>query len=308
MPSIGTVTSLSEFNAYVEIGLSRVFHDTLPQHPKLYTAWLKEAQAKAFTEQEIVHSHLGPMANKDVGGTFVIDKPYTSSPKSFTLETFGLGWQMEYEIGRWDQYDVMSRMTKALTASGRYTQNVSAYAILNNAFSTSDSRYTIYNGEAICDNSHETLRGTSTWSNAPASNTALSYLGVQDAITAYYVLTNEDGMYVILEPKLLICHPSRKWIADTLLKSQYRPDNANMNLNTLSGEGYNVHCSPFLTSTTAWFFNAPKDKLEIKFVNGDDLMFRRDSQFSTMNQVYSVYASWRVGVLQAYGVYGTAGV
>lgn len=306
MPSVASVTQLAEFNALVEIGLQRVYKGTLPQHPKLYTAWLRETTAKAYAETEIVTGHLGPMASKDIGDNIIIDKPYISSPKEFTLETFGLGWQMEYELGRWDLYDVMTGMTKALTASGRYTQNVSAYAILNNGFVTTDARYTVYNGESLFDATHETLRGTTTGKNAPSAAVALSYLGIQDAVTDYYVLTNEDGLYVMLEPKLLICHPSRKWIADTIVGSSYRPDNANMNLNTLSG--YNVHCAPYLTSTTAWFFMADKEKLEIKFTIGDDLIHRRDSQFGTMNQIYSIYGSWRVGVLHWYGTWGTTGV
>jgi hypothetical protein len=197
-------------------------------------------------------------------------------------------------------------MTKKLTRSGVDRKNIIAYAIPNNAFSTADTVYTTYSGEALCSNAHALLRG-GTGKNAPTNPVALSYLGMQEAITDYMLLTNEDGLYAILSASLLMCHPSKEWEAQTLLRSEYRPDNANMNFNTLKQKGFNIHSAPYLTDPDAWFLMADKGKLEMSFDIGDDLQLRRDFQFSTWNNVFSVYGSYRVCVLHWYGIWGSEG-
>jgi hypothetical protein len=52
---------------------------------------------------------------------------------------------------------------------------------------------------------------------------------------------------------------------------------------------------------------ADKSKLEMSFDTGDALTFRRDFQMSTWNNVFSMYASYRVAVLHWYGFWGTTG-
>lgn len=308
---MASVARLQQYAALLELGLSKVFKDTLPTHPKLYGAWLAEKKAKEFTEDELLTSGFGTMPSKPIGGPFTTDKPKISDEKDYTLLTYGLGFVIEYEMMRWDKYQVFENITKKLTRSGVDRKNVDTYAILNNATdSGADAKYLTYSGEALCSTSHNLLRG-GTAKNAPSAAVALSYLGVQEAITDFYLLPNEDGLFIVLSPSKLICHPSRKWIANTIVGSDYRPDNANMNKNTLKDADLSVHCSPYLTSTTRWFVTADKQTLKdhsMSFHIGDDLMFRRDNEQSTWNATFTMYGSWRVGVFHWYGMWGTDGV
>jgi len=298
---------MQEFSALLEIGLTEVYKDDLPTHKVLYKAWLRERTAKEFTEDSLVTTGLGPMPAKGVGAPFITDKPFISNPKDFVMLTYGLGFVAEYELIRWDKYSVFTGITKKLARSGTDRKNIIAHAILNNSFSTADPVYTTYANEALCANSHTLLRG-GTGKNAPSSPVGLSYLGIQEAITDYDLLVNEDGLYVMLDASLLICHPQKKWIARTLLESDYRPDNANMNKNTIKSEVTSYHCSPYLTSATAWWLVADKSHLKMTFDIGDDLHFRRDFDFATWNNVFSMYGSWRVNVLHWHGLWGTPGV
>lgn len=307
MPDFGgNVARMQEFSALLELGLSQVFKDDLPTHPRLFNAWLATKRAKEFTEDKLVVTGLQSMPTKDIGGVVTTDKPFISSPKDYDLVPHALGFVGEYELIRWDKYGVFSKITKMLTRSATDRFNVYTYAILNNSFSSSDSKYTTYASEAICSTSHTLLRG-GTASNRPSTEVGITFLGAQQAITDYRTLVNEDSLYIILAPKLLVCHPSQEWKAKELFKSEYRPDNANMAYNSLREGGLSIHSSPYLTNTGYWWMLADKKKLEICFSTGDEPQFRRDFQMSTWNNVFSVYASFRVEVLHWYGVWGTTG-
>lgn len=308
MPNVGNVAQMQQYSALLEIGLSRVFKDDIPTHKKLYSSWLTEKSAQEFTEDELVMGGFGTVPVKPIGGIFTIDKPFIGSPKNYSIVPYGLGFTAEYELFRWDKYGCFTNMTRKLSRSGTDRKNILAYSLLNNSFSTSDSVYTTHNGEALCETTHQLLR-SGTAKNAPAVAAALSYLSLQEAITDFMTLTNEDQIYINLEPAKLICHPSNAWVAETLLMSQYRPDNANMARNTLSAKGLDYDTSPYLTSTTAFWVLADKSRLaeSMSFHIGDDWMFRRDFDHSTWNNVFTMYGSFRLAVLHFYGIWGSQG-
>ena len=307
MPVIGSVAQMNEFSALLELRLSRVFQDDLPTHPKLYPAWLTEKTVTRYVDRDRMATGFGPMPEKPPGNPIVVDKPYLGAEKSYTMKPYALGFVAEYELIRWDKFGVFADITRKLSRSGTDRKNVVTYAILNNAFSTADSIYTTWNGEALCETTHQLLRG-GTAKNAPTVAVGLSYLGMQEAITDYMLLPNEDGLYIVLSPKTVICHPSKAWVAKTLLKSTKRPGTADNDTNTLEGE-FDYHTAPFLTDTDAWFLAADKRRLSesMRLELGDDLMFRQDYQISTWNRVYSMYASFRVAVSYWMGLWGSQG-
>lgn len=308
MPIIGSVTQMNTFSALLELRLDRVQKDDLPTHPKLYGPWLAEKKAERYVSRDRQTTGFGPMPEKPPGNPVVVDTIFMGSEKSYTLVPHALGFVAEYELIRWDKHGVFVNITKKLNRSGVDRKNVVTHAILNNFFSTADSTYTTWAGEALGSTAHTLLRG-GTGKNAPTVATALSYLGLQEAITDYMMLVNEDGLYISLSPKMLVCHPSRAWVAQTLLKSELRPGTADNDTNTLTSKGLDYHTSPYLTDTDAWFLLSSKNELSefLSFAIGDDLMFREESQASTFNRVYSVYGSWRVMVSSWRGTWGSAG-
>jgi hypothetical protein len=307
MPPLGNVTDMATFSAFMEVGINKVIKNDLPTHKKLWSAWLTEKQATEYTEDYDAITGFGAMPEKPVGDVFVVDRPLKGTAKTFPLKPYGIGFVAEYELVRWDKYRIFGKMASRMLTSATDRKNVLGYSILNNGFLTTNSVYTVYNGEALFDATHELLRG-GTAANAPAAAVALSYLGVQEMLIDFKVLPNEDGLYIHLEPKKLIVPPQKDWIVRTLLQSAYRPDNANRSKNTLEDEGLTYHCAPYLSSGDAWFATADKDQLEISFDVGDDNKVRRDFQFSTWNNVFSLYASYRVCVYTWYGTWGTTGV
>lgn len=301
---------LQEFAALLEYGLSKVFKDTLPTHPLLYKEWLKERKAEEWIEDELMTTGFGAMPQKAVGGTFVLDKPFISDPKNHTLVPYGLGFTIEYELMRWERYSVFVNITKKLTRSGVDRKNLLAYSILNNSLSTADPVYQTYAGEVLCTTAHALLRG-GTAKNAPSSAVGVSYLGLQEAITDFMLLPNEDGLFIRLSPDLLVVAPQKAWIAETILGTGHRHDTANREKNTISGKIRGPHTAPYLTNQNYWWVLASKDVLMeqsgVSLDIGDDLEFRKDYQISTWNRTYTMYGSFRPRVFHWYGFWGTTG-
>lgn len=303
-----SVTRLNQFSPLIELGLSKVFKESLPTYPLIYKKWLATVQAKEWIEDEDLVTGFGAMPEKGIGNPFTVDSPKIGSVKDYTMKAYGLGFVIEYELRKWDKYSVFGKITKKLAWSGQDRKNITAYAILNNGFSTADPIYTTYSNEALFSTTHNLLRG-GTAKNAPTTAVSVSYLGIQEALTDYSLLTNEDGLYIMLSPECLIVHPSDLWIAETILQSDYRPDNANMAKNTLRNK-LSIHDSPYLTSTTAWFVLAGKSVLKdnaMKFSLGEDLNMRSDYDRSTWNLTFQMYGAWRVEVYHYYGTWGSQG-
>jgi len=307
---MGNPARLQEFADLLEVGLSKVFKDTLPTHELTYKAWLKERKAKEWIEDELMTTGFGAMPVKAVGGPFTLDKPFITDPKTYELVAYGLAFTIEYELMRWDRYKVFIGITKKLARSGADRKNLLAYSILNNSFSTADPVYTTYSNEALISATHALQRG-GTAKNAPSSAVGLSYLGIQEALTDFMLAKNEDGLFVRLAASLLVCAPAKRWVAQTILKSEYRHDNANQEKNTLTGALEGPHSSPYLTNENYWWVLSSKDVLleqsGICLDIGDDLEFRRDYEHSTWNRSYSMYGSFRDRVFHWYGTWGTTG-
>lgn len=304
------VARLQEFTALLEFGLSNVFKDTLPTHDLSYKSWLAERQAQEWIEDELKVTGFGPMPMKTIGGPFTLDKPFIGSEKEHTLVPYGLAFTIEYEMMRWDLYKVFINITRKLARSGVDRKNILGWSILNNSLTTSDAVYQTYQSQTLCNTAHTLQRG-GTIANRPAAATGLSYLGIQAGVTDFMNMVNEDGLYIQLEPEKLVCHTSKKWIGRTILGSDYRHDTANQELNTLKGDISGPVCSPYLSSTTAWWLLSSKSILKseagICFDIGDDLEFRRDYQISTWNRTFTMYGSFRPRIFTFYGVWGTAG-
>lgn len=304
-----TVASIREFSAYLALGITAVHEQMLPQHPQMFNDWLAIKTAVEWEQDEINISGFGVMPEKTVGGPIQLDKPVSGTAKTGELKSYALGFTATHELVKWLKYNiqVFLKTTNKLRLSGIYTRNILAYGILNEAFVPTDNDHKIYNGEDLCKTSHVLLRGISAGKNEPTSATGLSYLGIQQGINDFRTIRNEDGQFVMLMPKRLITHPNLCWVAEELLRTGHRPDNANEAHNSLSG--LEVHDSPFLDSTTAWFLTCDKKTLadSISFHKGEDLSARHDFDSSTWDNTVNMYQSCRIWVQTWHGIWGTTG-
>ncbi len=293
-------------NAF-QLGLSEVYKNTLKVIKQSYKEWLSEERADVFFKNDWAVSGLGVMPEKNIGGKFESDRIYYGPTKQYTMKTYGLSLVVQYEVFRWDLYAIFKPISKELARTAATRYDLVAYALLNNAFSTADPVYTDYRGEAICAVSHTRLDGGA-WKNRPSKDIGLSQSAIQIATTDLRKTVNDRGMFVQLTPKKLVTTVENEWLARTLLKSDYNPENANMQVNNAATYGLTPVTSPYITTSTYWFLFCDKSDYQIQMALGDDPDLREDSEPGSRNAIYTSYCSFRMEVHEGKGIYGSPGL
>lgn len=305
MPSTSAL-NFSEWRTTFELGLSEVHKDELKKLPKMYTSWLRERDAKRFYDTDWAVSGLGIMPPKDIGAEFSTDQILQGEQKTYTMQTYGMALIIQKEAWDWDLYGVIRDMTKYLAKSAVDRYNLVAYSILNNSFSTTDAVFQTYQGEALVKLAH-TRMDAGTWKNRPTTNLGLSYLALMQANIDMRKLPDERGRYVDLRPEKLVTGIEQEWIGETILGSQYRPGNANMEVNIAKKMNLSTHASQYITSTTAFWVFGPKESYKIAMGLGQEPDFETENRPGTRDRYYSSYCSFRAEIYNSLGMWGSTG-
>lgn len=311
MASAQQVAQAEAFQVFLEVGLEKVHEGNAKRHPIKWKPLLRQTRIKEFERDDNLLTGFQQMPEKTIGGVFSLDKPEFSATKTGKVKTYGLAYVAEYELPRYDQYRVFNNMNSKLSYSGLYTKNILGFSIFNNAFSTTaGSEYTIFNGEALCNTAHVLTRisTSAVGKNHVTTASDLNYISLQEALIDFMDTVDEDGKFVILEPECLLTSTSFSWIAEEIVGSRFRQDNANNALNTVSH--LRPETAPFLTDPDAWFvLGAPSGPWgdSVEFEIGDDLMPRSSFQHSTLNTILSMYMSCRIWLFHWMGIWGSPG-
>lgn len=308
--STANIIRFDEKREYFEQGLKQVYSDEAKTLSYQYRDWLKEETAERWFESEMGHSGLGVMPEKAIGEAVTTDRIYHGVVRNYVMKAYALGLVIQYEVIRWDLFKVFKPITQDLAKTAGTRYDLVAFGIPNNAFSTSNSAYTDYRGEALCAVSHTRLDG-GTWKNRPTTDIGLSMTALQQGIEDLTLTVNERGIYETGEevtPTLLMTTPQNNWLAHTLLRSDYNPDNANMAVNNAARYNLNIKTYNYITTSTYWFLWCSPKKVKMKMAKGDSPDLMKDSEFSTMNSVFRSYCSFRVEVFDGRRMYGSTGV
>lgn len=303
-------TAIIRFNEQrelFELGLSNLYEDELPLQKTSYGEWLKEETARRWFDTDMRQSGLGVMPQKDIGAEIKRDRVYWTAKKTYEMTAYALALVVQYEVLRWEMYDSVKDATKSLARSAKTRYDLVAYALLNNAFSTSSSVYTTHAGEAFCAVAHTRPDG-GTWKNRPTTDSGLSMTMLQTAAIDIKKTVNDRGLYADITPKTLIVAVEGRWLANTLVKSSYNPENANLTYNNAAAMSLKVVDSVYITTSTYWFLQADKSIPKVKMSLGDDANLRTAYEPATMNTIFTSYCSFRLDVFDSYGWYGSTGV
>lgn len=302
MPSIH---GFQQFREAMALGLSQVFEDDLKQHPKSYSAFLKESTAKEWFETDWSVSGLGSMPEKGIGEAVSTDKIFKGPTKQYDLTPYALGVTIEYEAMRWELYGIFESLPRELARSAVERYNLVGHSVLNNSFLAPNSKYQTHQSENLVSTTHTRLDG-GTWTNRSATDVGLSYLGIQEALIDFAKLVNERGRFGQLTPTKLITSVEQEWIARTILQSQYRVGNANEEVNLLKGM-FDLYVSPYLTNPTWWWLQSSKDSIRMKMRIGDRPKMEKDNDIRTKNILMHVYTSFGLAIFDSKGLWGSQG-
>src|SRR5579872_5685518 len=134
---MGTPIVRGAFSALLTPNLRRVYVEVGKERPLEYPLVFNvdDMEWNPITDQQI--SGLGTMPDKPEGQQFSLDEPILGGSKQYTASPFGLAVEVTWEMWRDELYGVMEEMVRELARASRNRQEVDAWSVLNNSFSTS---------------------------------------------------------------------------------------------------------------------------------------------------------------------------
>jgi hypothetical protein len=234
-------------------------------------------------------------------------------------EEFASGFTVERKLVDDEQYNQISKMSKALSRAARATIETKAIEIFNNAFTTNG-----FDGVPLISATHKRLDGgamsnrLAVGDGAGAADGALSDRNLKAALIQTRRQVDDKGVLIQVQPKVLVVPPALEYTARTILESSGLSimgngfantgatlvDAANSK-NVIQGK-LKVVVMDYLSSNTSWFLLDPSVH-ELNFFWRKKLEFKQDEDFSTMQAKYRGYMRFSAGYSDYRGVFGSLG-
>lgn len=248
---------------------------------------------------------LGQFVKKTEGAAISYDDPLHGRRKTYTHETFGLGYRVTKELYEDDLYGIIKKMPQALSRSARQTQEVQAWNVFNYAF---NSAYTGIDGVQLVSTAHKNVTGAGgPYTNRLSTDADLSVTSLQSACQILEETTDDRDLNLMIKPKILLIGPGQKWMARELLNSEKKPHTADNEINALSDEGLKYMVCHYLTDSNAWFLLSDKADHYLKFYWRQKIQFDNDDDFDTGDAKFKSTMRFSVGFSGWRGVVGTSG-
>ncbi len=192
-------------------------------------------------------------------------------------------------------------MIRDMAETGRLTRESNAFAVFNNAFTTSLTA----DGAALISDSHTTLGGGTVDNKLTA---ALSESSLNDAIIMLSKQVAQDGTIRGARAATLLVPVELYKLACEITESELRSGTADNDMNVYSSKyGIRVATSPYLTSATAWFLLASnhsvyrwvRQNVETALI---DWRFQRNNNYIYKGEFREV-----IGAVDYAGIVGSTG-
>jgi hypothetical protein len=287
-------------------GLKAIWGQTYNEHPEEFIDLFdKETSAQNY-EEDLQMTDFGLVPVKAQGAGTTYDSEIQGFVTRYTHIAYALGFIVTKEELDDNLYEkVASRRAKALAFSFRQTKENIAANVYNRAFNSS---YTGGDGVQLCSTAHPNTTG-GTWANTPTVGVDLSEAALEDAVTAIMGLQNDRGLLINVLPTSLHISRFDHFNAHRILKSVYRPETANNDINVLKATNAfpkGVMLNHYFTAPHAWFIrtNIPDG---MKYYERHAITFDQDNDFDTMNLKYKGYERYSFGWSDPRAVYGVNG-
>lgn len=295
----------NNFGALLAPGLRIIWGDKYDEFAEEYSKVFNVINSTRNYEEDHSITSLGLVPEKSQGSSIKYDTFYDGRTKRYTPKTYGLGFTVSREMYEDLLYTntTLKKAPAALARSDKFTIEILAANVLNNAFSATQLGA---DGIRLCATNHP-LVGGGTLSNRPATDADLDITSFENALIAIQTdFVDDRGHKIRAIPKKLIIHPSEQFQAQMILKSAQRPDTANNNINPVYN--YNVEIIPlnWLTAPSAWF-------LQTDVPDGLTFVWRRRPDFAQTDDFDSENAKFKttfrcdMGWTDFRGIYGTSG-
>lgn len=298
-----SVANTGAFSQLISRDYKKIFFDEYSKQPEEYKVIANVTTMDGAYQKEGQIVGLGPMQSIGEGQPIPFDNFVQGNDKTIYPEDFGLAFAVTENMWDDDQTGLIKKGFSELGKSAGLTRELRFWDLLNSGFVTTN-RVGIDGGALF---SSHNLVGGGTYSNYASSGTALSYTTLQNALNVFENMVNEKGYPRPSKAALLVCGPALRFEAENILKSEYNPDNANSQVNTVGNKGLQFFVPHFLTSSTAWFLLAPKGDHDLRFINRKQLQLKQWDEPGKRIAVFQAAMRFTCDFTNWYGTYGNAG-
>lgn len=290
----------------LDLNLKEAWQDGIKRWDNEYDKIFEVLDSDKQSERVSYETGFIAMPVKDEGVAARYDTITPGIRTTYTHATYALGYEITEEAIEDNKQtpETFAKLPQALAGSGEETVEVSAANVLNNGFST-----TGFDGKVLFASDHP-LVGSSggTQSNLLSTAADLSVTSLQAAITAFGQMVDEKGLHRALRPTRLLVGVANQFVAEELLKSEYKPYTANNEVNAIMSKQLTFMINHYLTDDDAWFLLADKANCHLKFwwrVRPGAL--RRSTDFDSTNLKHLARMRFSVGYDHYMGTFGTPG-
>jgi phage major head subunit gpT-like protein len=285
--------------------------ETYQELPEQYSKVFNVQTSNKAIETDLRMGGFGLWEKKDSAGMVQYQDPADTLSLQYIHEEFASGFTIERKLVDDEQYNQISKMSKALGRAARATIETKAAEVLNNAFTQNG-----FDGVPLISATHKRLDGGSmsnrlaNTDGAGAADGALSDRNLKAALIQTRRQVDDKGILIQVQPKKLIVPPALEYTARTILESanlsaQGTGSGMTNDKNVIKG-GLEVVVMDYLTSNTAWFLLDPT-VAELNFFWRKRLEFKQDEDFSTMQAKYRGYMRFSAGYSDYRGIFGSLG-
>lgn len=295
-------TLTGNFDDLIAPGLRKVWFEEYMRRPEQFSQIFNIESSDRNYEKDTTIAGFGAMPVKTQGASVVYEDPAQGFDKTYTHQSYGLGFRVSEEMFDDDLYGVMKRMPKALAISAKQAIEVTAANIFNNGFNSS---FTGGDAKELFATDHP-LEGGGTGRNELSTSSDLSVTSLKQALIDFEDGTVDGkGLPLLFMPKFLVVPTNLGFDATELLKSSLLPGTANNDINSLGTRGLEPFVLKYLTDTDAWFLLS--DTHALTFLWRKKPVFSSMMDFDTGDAKFKANMRFSVGFSDWRGVFGSPG-
>jgi phage major head subunit gpT-like protein len=304
------------FGRLLEPGLRKIFMETYNEIPEQYSKVFNVQNSSKAIETDLRMGGFGLWDKKDSAGSVQYQDPTDTVSLQYIHEEFSSGFTVERKLVDDEQYNQITKMSKALGRAARATIETRAADVLNNAFTVNG-----FDGVPLISATHKRLDGGTmsnilgTGDGAGAANGALSDRNLKAALIQMRRQVDDKNILIQTSPRLLVVPPSLEYTAKTILQSANLSTNGSgspvtNDKNVIQGR-LEVVVMDYFTYTQAagkypWLLIDPT-VAELNFFWRKRLEFKNTDDFDTMQAKYRGYMRFSAGYSDYRGVFGSDG-
>lgn len=291
------------FGNAIDRDLRKVFFHEYDIQPKEYVEIAKMDPMDGAYDKEGEMAGLTQLLDRTEGSAIQFEDFEDGNTKEMTPKDFGLGVQITENMFDDDLTGHMKKAIKELGKAANYSEELEFWDLLNNGFAT--TYHSGIDSKALFAADHTTIKSGDTIDN-DGTDASLTVTSLQEALTYFETLVNEAGVPIVAKADLLVIPPALRYKAEKLLLSEYDPENANMQYNTVGTRGLQFMVGHYLSSSTAWFVLS-KELHDLRFRWRKKIQFQSENDFSTKNRLYSAHGRFLADFVHYRGAFGNSG-